>query len=293
MTETNASKRPLFILLAVTLTMAAAGGVGYYIYQQQTPPPQTATPVVKKTNTAINTIKTPPVAEALTTLFGVKTSSNQVANEPDQLSSLWFEQSFSHADKSFHAVFIKTQSLDSETKEVIDSHAAAVNVSIVIYQLINNQWQLFSKQLNVGEFGSWGDVPGLEKAQILQLSSDNLAFLIDSGFSGQGYTEEGKGLFSFNFNNKTWKNLGFVQTGGDNEGTCSDHPAPDESFIHACWSFSGEITLAKTGKNPDYPDLLVKRRGTTSDDNNKIIPARDQLYTFNGEQYVEPGAEAR
>lgn len=291
MSDTSLSKRPVFIVSVVSLiaTLAAAG---YYFYQKQNTT-KSPTPPKKHIIETQNQPKTPAAAEVLTALFGVKTTDSKVANAPDQLSSLWFEQSFEHGKDKFHAVFIKSQTIDPDTKAISDSHADSANISAVVYQLIGTQWQLFSKQLNVGNFGSWGNVPDIKNVPILQLSPDNIAFLIDSVASGQGYTEEGKGLISFNPKTKTWKDLGFVQTAGDNAGACDDSPQPADSLLSACWKFTGEITLAKSGKNPDFPDLLVKHKGTTSDDNNKIIPISDRLYVFNGEQYIEEGAEAR
>lgn len=294
MSDVESSKRPVVIGLAITLLIAALAGAGYF-YQQQKTVDNNQTPPPKKPASApaVDAIKTPTAAEVLTELFAVKATSEKVANAADQLSSFWFAQSFQQANDKYHAVFIKTQSIDPETKAVLDSHVDGANISVVVYKQDNGQWQLFSKQINVGNFGSWGDVPDIKQVPTLQLSADNLAFLIDSGSTGQGYTDEGKGLLVFNPKLKIWKDLGFVQTGGDNAGACDDNPQPADSLLSACWAFTGEITLTKSGKNPDFPDLLIKHKGTTSDDNNKIIPVSDRLYVFNGEQYVEAGAEAR
>lgn len=296
MSDVESSNRPILIVLSVTALIAALAAAGYFYQQQktvdnnQTPPPkkQAQTPLP-----SVNSIKTPTAAEVLTALFGVKATSDKIANAENQLSSLWFEQSFQHGTDKFHAVFVKTQNIDPESKAVLDSHADGANVSVVVYQQVNKQWQLFSKQTNVGNFGSWGDVPDIKQVPTLQLSPNNLAFLIESGSSGQGYTDTGKGLLAYNLKLKTWKDLGFVQTGSDNAGACDDSPQPADSVLSACWAFTGEITLTKSGKNSDFPDLLVKEKGTSSDDNNKIVPVSDRLYVFNGEQYVEAGAEAR
>ncbi len=295
MTDVSLSKRPVFMVsvLSLILTLTA---VGYYFYQKHTKTPkntQINTKQLPVIAAKANLPKTPPAAEVLTELFGVKTTAAKVNNAADQLSSLWFEQSFSQNKDNFHAVFVKSQTIDPDTKAVADSHADGANISVVVYKLVDKQWQFFSKQLNVGSFGAWGDVPETKTVPTLQLSPDNIAFLIASGSSGQGYTEEGKGLFSFNPKQKVWKDLGFVQTGGDNAGACDDSPQPADSLLSACWKFTGEITLTKTGKNPQYPDLLVIQKGTTSDDNNKVIPVSNRAYVFNGEQYAESGAESR
>lgn len=297
MSYSTPSKRPIFIVSVLSLVVTLTGA-GYYFYQKQktvdsdkpAPPQKNSLPI---STTAIEVPKTPSAAEVLTALFGVKTTSAKVNNAADQLSSLWFEQSFQQNADKYHVVFVKTQIIDPDTKAIVDSHADGVNINAVVYKLVDKKWQFFSKQLNVGSLGSWGDVPETKQLPTLQLSPDNLAFLIESGSSGQGYTETGKGIFSFNTKEKNWKDLGFVQTGGDNAGACDDSPQPADSVLSACWSFSGEITLTKSGKNPQYPDVLVVQKGTTSDDNNKIIPVSNRTYIFNGEQYVESGAESR
>lgn len=297
MSNTSPSKRAIFIVSVISLIVMLTAA-GYYFYQKQKTVDSNKTALSPEksafTSTAIaNTPKTPATANVLTALFGVKTVTNQVNNAADQLSSLWFGQSFRQDKDNYHAFFIKTQSIDPDTKAIADSHADGANISVVVYKLVDKQWQLFSRQTNVGSFGSWGDVPETKQVPTLQLSPDNITFLIEGGSSGQGYTEKGKGLFSFNFKEKNWKDLGFVQTGGDNAGACDDSPQPADSLLSACWSFTGEITLAKTGKNSEYPDLLVVHKGTTSDDSNKIIQVSNRTYIFNGEQYVEQGAEAR
>jgi hypothetical protein len=294
MNHPNPPKRPVLAILAATSLLTTLGIAGYFYWQQKSVvTDEVVTPVKKQPVATVPTKTTPATSEVLSTLFGIATTADKITNAADQLSSLWFEQTFTHDKNKFLAVFIKTQGIDPDSKTVFDSHADTANISVVVYQLIGEKWQFFSKQINVGSFGSWGDVPKTQNVPTLQLSSDNIAFLIDSGSTGQGYTETGKGIFSFNLKEKIWKDLGFVQTGGDNAGACDDSPQPADSLLSACWQFSGEITLTQAGKNPDYPDLLVIEKGTTSDDNNKIISVSDRLYVFNGEQYIEPGAEAR
>jgi hypothetical protein len=287
-------KRPLLILSIVSFIATLSIGGYFYLQQKSVETEQINTPAIPKiTPIAVDSIKLPAAAEVLTDLFGTKTTADKINNVPDQISSLWFAQSFSHGNNDFYAVFVKSQTIDPDSKQIVDSHASSATVNIVVYKKIAAQWQLFSKQINVGSFGSWGDVPEIKHVPTLQLSADNLAFLIEGGSSGQGYTEIGKGLFSYNLKTKTWKDLGFVSIGGDNAGACDDSPQPEDSVLSACWKFSGEITLTKSGKNPDYPDLLVIEKGTTSDDNNKIIPVTNRMYIFNGEQYLDPSAEAR
>jgi hypothetical protein len=280
------SQNSRIALTAVIAAVFTCAGVGYvYLHTTFINPPRLP---------PVNVIpQTPPVAASLSALFAIKTSANKVTNKPDQLSSLWFEQSFEQGTEKFHAVFIKTQTIDPDSKVVMESHADAAKVSVVVYQWSAGAWQLVSKQVDVGRFGSWGDVPAIKQAQLLQLSPDIVVFLIDGGFTGQGYTETGKGLFSYNVRHKTWKDLGYIQTSGDNAGVCDENKSISaDDMATACWTFSGEITLTPSGNNSAYPELLVLHKGTTSnEDNTKIVPMMNRRYRFNGKQYVEADAK--
>jgi hypothetical protein len=281
------SKKPLLAVFATVLLIATIAGGGYFYSQQNNVKNNTATKIAPVT--AKQTL-TPTATEALTDLFGTKTGTDKINSAPDELTSIWFAQSFNQKADKFYVVFTKTQTIDPETKAVSDGHATGVSIGAVVYQQIAGKWQLYSKQTRIAETGSWGDAPNTKQAQILELSPGNLAFLIEAGGTGQGYTEEGKAVFGYT--NKTWKDLGFVQTYGDNAGACDDSKQQADSGLSACWEFSGEITVTKTGKNPAYPDLLVLHQGTTSDENNKIIPVSNSSYFYNGEQYIKVGAEA-
>ena len=83
----------------------------------------------------------------------------------------------------------------------------------------------------------------------------------------------------------SWKLLGYLQTGGDNKGVCDDEATKDE-LLSACWKFEGKISLSKNIDANTYPDVIVSRSGTMSDDNGKIIPVQNSVYSFNGEQYL-------
>jgi beta-lactamase regulating signal transducer with metallopeptidase domain len=243
----------------------------------------------------VNSPDKPTTAEVLTDLFGINTTADHVANAADQISSLWFFQSFEQNKERYLAFFVKSLTIDPVSKEITACHVAGASISIAVYQEEDHHWRLFSKQLNVGNFGSWGDVPETKNAPTLQLSPDNLAFLIEDASSGQGYTEVSKGLLVFNAKTKTWKDAGFVQTGGDYAGVGDDTGQTKDNVLSARWKFTGEITLSKSGNNPDFPDLLVVHQGTISNDENKIVPVTNQLYVFDAEQgqYIKKGAKAR
>lgn len=236
----------------------------------------------------------PTTAEVLTDLFGIKTTDDHVANAADQISSLWFSQAFEQNQERYLAFFVKSVTIDPVSKRVVGPHIAGASISTAVYQEADHQWPLCSKQLNIGEFGSWGDVDEAKNALTLQLSPDNLAFLIKESSTGQGYTEVSKGLLVFNSRSKTWKIAGDIQTGAQ----CTDYKEvfdrkkKTKKMVGTLrFEHSGEITLGNAGENPDFPDLLVVHQGKGMD--GKPVP--NHLYVFDAEEgkYVEKGAQAR
>ena len=221
---------------------------------------------------------------ALKVLYGVTAPSEKVKTKDKKLSSIWFEQSFQRGDTNLHVVFIKQQPIDD--KGQIDScHGCAPTIAAVTYKKSkNDEWQLVSKQRDIGELGSWGDAPGITEAQILKLSPDKIAFLIDTGFSNMGFTEFGKALYVFFENN--WHNLGWIQTGEGNSGACTD-----DSSGKSCWDYEGKLSII-SNKDNEYPDLLVTKTGKEPDDQGNIIKAKNVIYVFNGHVYKETSNSA-
>jgi hypothetical protein len=230
----------------------------------------------------------PDHTTALSELFGIADSSGKVRVSANELSSIWFGQSFSLGSDEFHVIFTKTQEVDPQSGAIVKAHAQGVKVGAITYKQIDGQWQVVSRQPKFGDFGEWGDVPEVKQAEILQLSAENIAFMVDAGGGMGGFFESGKALFAYSKN--SWRDLGYVQTNADNSGAC-DEPsgqAPsDEGGSIPCWSYTGTISIVP-GENAEYPDLLVTRTGTASGENGvSIVPAKSVTYVFNGEKYVD------
>jgi hypothetical protein len=231
---------------------------------------------------------TPDHAIALEDLFGVTDSNGKVRISTNELSSIWFEQSFKLGSDELHVIFMKTQEVDPQSGAIVKTHAQGVKVGSITYKQVDGDWQVISKQPKFGDFGEWGDAPEVEQAEILQLSPDNIAFMIETGGGMGGFFESGKALFAYSKNN--WRDLGYVQTDGDNSGACdgASEPVPsDKDGSIPCWRYTGTLSIVP-GKNIDYPDLLVTRTGTESgEDGVSIVPAKSVTYIFNGEKYVD------
>ncbi|MDQ7090140.1 MAG: hypothetical protein Q9M50_05775 [Methylococcales bacterium] len=233
----------------------------------------------------VNVLKKPTVSAALTALFAMEVANNKVNVNDQTLASFWFEHPFDDGLHKYHAIFIKNQMVDSETHDIYGSHADAPVISAVVYRLTGAQWVLVSKQKNIGSFGSWGDTPTIKRVNFLPLAKGNMALLLDISYSGQGYTNSGKTIFAYH--EDAWAQLGYLQTDGDNSGVCDDETEEEDELLSACWLFKGKITLAEPIDNDDYPDVIVKRTGTMSDENGQIIPVKNSRYAFNGEEYLE------
>lgn len=231
---------------------------------------------------------TPDHATALEELFGISDSNGKARISTNELSSIWFEQSFKLGSDDLHVIFMKTQEIDPQSGAIVKTHAQGVKVGSITYKQVDGDWQVISKQPKFGDFGEWGDAPEVKQAEILQLSPDNIAFMIETGGGMGGFFESGKALFAYSKNN--WRDLGYVQTDGDNSGACdgASEPAPsDKGGSIPCWRYTGTLSIVP-GKNIDYPDLLVTRTGTESgEDGVSIVPAKNVTYIFNGEKYVD------
>lgn len=226
----------------------------------------------------------PDHTTALNELFGITDSSGKVRISANELSSIWFEQSFSLGNDEFHVIFTKTQEIDPQSGAIVKAHAQGVKVGAITYKQVDGQWQAVSRQPKFGDFGEWGDVPEVKQADILQLSPENIAFMIDAGGGMGGFFESGKALFAYS--KDSWRDLGYVQTNADNSGACDEAPS-DEGGSIPCWSYTGTISIVP-GENAEYPDLLVTRTGTESGENGvSVVPAKNVTYVFNGEKYVD------
>lgn len=226
----------------------------------------------------------PDHTAALNELFGIPDSNGKVRISANELSSIWFEQSFSLGNDEFYVIFTKTQEIDPQSGAIVEAHVQGVKVGAITYKQVDGQWQAVSKQPKFGDFGEWGDVPEVKQAEIFQLSPENIAFMLDAGGGMGGFFESGKALFAYSKN--SWRDLGYVQTDADNSGAC-DEASSDEGGSMPCWRYTGTISIVP-GENAEYPDLLVTRTGTESGENGvSIVPAKNVTYVFNGEKYID------
>lgn len=202
---------------------------------------------------------------ALQELFGITDASGKIKTEKDKLSSVWFEQSFKHSRDNIHVVFMKT-TFDG-------GHSDGAKISAITYNNIAGKLTFLSKQKNFSEIGSFGVAPEIGQADFFELTPDKPVFLVADHFQQMGYEITSKKLFLFSKNN--WVDLGFIIDEANNNAANVDEK---ENF-----SYQGKISAIKSDK--DYPDLLVTKTGTEHDDKFNVIPAKNDVYVFNGKKY--------
>lgn len=220
----------------------------------------------------------PPFAptRAFSDLFGVQTAEPAIATGPDERTSLWHQQAFTLGGAPAQAVFTQSQPLDPVTRRPLPGPAEAPSISAAAYRLADGQWRLVGASKDFARAGGWGSPRRPAGAvQVLAFPSGAVAFLFDQAASGQGYTQVGKGVWAFA--NGEWRDLGFVQTGGDNAGAAA---GPGERY-----RFSGSISVAPGTRT--WPDLLVERTGTIRDEGDRVVPVADTRYVFTGRGYEE------
>jgi len=252
--------------------LALALGVAAFVYFKSKNQPQ---PIVQeKAVKESKALQLPSNEAALKELFGMSDPSGKVKTAPYELVSFWFEKSFKVGTDNVNAKFFAIQKLD-ESGQPIESHATGVEIGVITYKQNSDQWMVVSKQQKFGMVASWGTVDGV-KPEVLQLSPESLAVMLNSSDGMGGTNFEGSAIFVFSKN--SWHDVGSIETGGDNSGTMDDKQ----------YSYKGVISVV-AGSESDYPNLLVTRTGTEMD-KEEVIPAKNVTYIFKDGKYINPKA---
>lgn len=222
---------------------------------------------------------TPTSLLALKDLFGVTGSDEQVRTANDKLSSVWFDKLLTIGSDQIHVFFTKSQPVNVKTGEVKEYHLADVTIGVITYQLIDDKWQVISKDPKFTEFlASYGDVPKDKLPEFIKLKNNKPVFKIYSNQGGQGVITNYETLFIFSKNK--WVNQTFVIS-DNNHSICSDDSDPNGP--PPCFGYEGQLEIIEANK--EFPDLILKRQGNESDEDK--MPVKDITYVFNGKKYVE------
>lgn len=234
----------------------------------------------------------PSFANAVEQVFSMPAVTDAVRTGANEQTSLFSDVPFGSSQNVFRAVFLKTQKIESSTGKIESCHACAPSISAVVYQKTGDAWTVFSVSKFFTDFGSWGDATVNSPVEVLyDLAPSTVAFLFDSGWSGQGYTTTGKAIFGLS--NAGFRALGYITLSDDNAGACDDtieepkdpnkEPLP---IANKCWKNSGIYTVEQN-PNGSFAAIRVTRTGTESDKDGNIAPAADWIYRVTAKNVYE------
>lgn len=234
----------------------------------------------------------PSFANAVEQVFSMPAVTDAVRTGANEQTSLFADVPFGSSQNIFRAVFLKTQKIESATGKIESCHACAPSISAVVYQKTGDAWMVFSVSKFFTDFGSWGDAAVSLPVEILyDLATSTVAFLFDSGWTGQGYTTTGKAIFGLS--NDGFRALGYITLSDDNVGACdetiNEPKDPNKEPLpigKKCWRNSGVYSVEQS-PNRAFAAIRVTRTGTESDKEGNIVPASDWIYRLTAKNIYE------
>ncbi|WP_417423989.1 hypothetical protein [Hoeflea sp.] len=138
-----------------------------------------------------------------------------------------------------------------------ECHGCAGKLGLVVLRAAGNRLALVARNSLFEDIGSWGMAPPEEAFRVVRLGKDNYGWLVESGFTGQGYTQGGVSVFGV-LGDKV-VDLGFIDTYSDNEGTCGDG-------LGACYRHSYEIVSDAASGSARFADLVARKLESSDPD---------------------------
>ncbi|MDF1607110.1 hypothetical protein PZ897_02865 [Hoeflea sp. YIM 152468] len=157
-----------------------------------------------------------------------------------------------------------------------DCHACSGKLGLVMLRGESTHLTLVARNSLAEDAGSWGATPSEEAFRVVRLGQGNHGWLMESGYTGQGYTEGGVTVFAA-IGDKI-VDLGFIPTHSDNGGTCGDGIGP-------CYVHTYEILTDPDKTTAAFGDLLARKVESTNADAPAMVRvpfAQDEL------KYVAP-----
>lgn len=103
---------------------------------------------------------------------------------------MYFSDLYSQSPNDRAAVILYTNAWYGN--EVSSCHACAPEMGVAIFTRLEKSWVLTTFVRDIGQFGGWGE-PG--EASLFPLGPDQMGLMIESGYTGQGYTESYMSIF--------------------------------------------------------------------------------------------------
>jgi len=260
---------PGLLLCAVTVALVIGISIGG---EGKSPSPVYVPEPAIATNAHIPKPVEPTFANAVEQLFGIPAVAGSVKTGANEQTSFFVDVPFGSSEQVFRAVFLKTQKLESATANVESCHACAPSISAVVYQKKDGAWSVFSASKFFTDFGSWGDATINSPVEIqYDLAPRTVAFLFDSGGSGQGYSTFGKAIFALS--DDGFRSLGYITLSEDNAGACDD----TIELFNKCWKNFGSYAVERD-PNGSFSTIRVTRTGTERGKDGNIIPVTNWIY---------------
>jgi len=99
------------------------------------------------------------------------------------------------------------------------SHASGAEIGGLFagYDVTTKKWKIRAQSLSIAELGSWGQAP---EPRFLKLGPDRYGFIMEPGFTGQGYTEQV--LLVYGVSGNGFAEMLKIPSFSDNGGTGAD-----------------------------------------------------------------------
>jgi hypothetical protein len=215
----------------------------------------------------------PSNAKAFQSLYKLEVEKTAYVIDETHFAEVWSRHHFHDGVHEYLSVFVQVQNLD-EQKQLINCHGCTASIDVITYKNSHDDWAHLSTQKNITHLGSFGRVGEVSSPFMLSLSKGNSLLLIPEHGFGQGTSSSGLSLLNFYKGN--WRDVGYLETSGDNLGDCG----PELLSERSCYSYSSELSIATNRRN-GFPDLFLKRYGRTYQGSSNSV-----TYRFNGETYV-------
>jgi hypothetical protein len=177
-------------------------------------------------------------------------------------------------------MLLLTETLSREKEGWEDCHACAPILGAAMFQEIDGAWFIEALQKDLGELGSYGELPS---NKLVSIGPDMYGVIFNEGYTAQGITEGGIviiGMIEGTFQVLIDQNVSY-----SNEGMFGD--AATEPLAY---SYSSDITFESKTAGAPY-ELVLKRHGKRPKDGKEgtgpIAPFSETLrFKIAGNQYI-------
>ncbi len=182
--------------------------------------------------------------------------------------------------KDGRKMLLITETLSREKEGWEECHACAPILGAAMFQEIDGAWFIEALQKDLGEIGSYGELPS---NKLVTIGPDMFGVLFNYGYIAQGITEGG--IMIIGLIDGQFETLIDYNTSFSNEGMFDDPKTEPRAY-----SYSSDLTFEDNTPGKPY-ELVLKRLGRCPKDgmegNGPIVPISETLrFRIVGTQYV-------